>query len=317
VAGALLAPPASGRAAAGADAAAWDPPLIRAQAVATPESRPDVTLSAMVLEEAFDGIEGGVYRRLALADRREAALPAGADVREPEGPMGARVPARMARIFRDGPGTSRPAEGLATALEAAWPGDGVSWKTAAAGQEDENLVGIKIKNLQLGMTEQQFFSKVQEYFPIIIDSAIFETKINKRFVIPNKKLYFLVTKSYTDKFKNIEQMSEKTYMSYKNSLAKLSTVLFKDGKLVNLMLTEYSFMDLFNIKNAPSLYFIHEFSNAYGLQLTPKINNGSVYYEQHTKLWHISVLAQQSKIKSIHLILIDYDNTSLGPPTFD
>jgi hypothetical protein len=327
VASALLAPLAASRAAAWADAAVWPPPPIRAEAGATHESRPDAALSARVPEGAFDGLENDEYRTLLLTldDGREANHPTVADVREPEGPIGARVPTRVAQIFRGDvrSGTLRQVEGLATATEAAWPvggqdGDGISWKTAADGQENKNLVGIKIKNLQLGMTIQQFLSKASENFPIILNSPIFGNSIAPSFDISNIEEYYIVTKSYADKFKNLDQLSETTFMSYINSNTIVSSVTFKDDELIRFELTGDSFIDLFNISNRPAIDFLIEFSNAYGLDLTYQQDEYIVdFYVQHTKLWSFSAAVYDNKVISIELYRTGYDDTDLGPPTFD
>jgi hypothetical protein len=335
MAGALLAPPAAGRAGAWADAAAWPPPPIRAEVGATPESRPGAALSDRVLEGAFDGIEGGVYRRLALADRREAALPAGAGVREFDAPIG--VPARAAGIFRGDGGPGASLEGLATALEAAWPvggqgGDGVSWKTAA-GQEDDGLVGIKIKNLQLGMTEQQFFSIAQEYFPNYFDISETNAVIlnllcsEDYYGIRSEKIYgkhsgnckvfILLTKSIIDDINNTGK-SPQQYIQNLPFIFNLPTALFRDGKLATLTISGPSFVDLFNMRDTPALDFLQAFVNAYNLSLNPLTNRqGEIFYLQHSKGWSFSAMVVQNTVFMIQLIRTTYDDTPLGAPTFD
>jgi hypothetical protein len=315
VAWTLLAPPAASRAAAGADAAAWPPQPIRAQASAT--RRPDAALSARVPEWASGGAESGDYRRPALDARRVANHPTGADVREFDAPIG--VPARVAGIFRgDGePGASL--EGSATALEAAWPvgglsGDGVSWKMAVLRLGDERRLGIKIKNLQLGMSIQQFLSKAHENFPIIVDSD----KRVDAYIHPTIKVYYLVTKIYADELKNLEQMSSTNFRRELDLYNKISTARFYNDKLEHLVIIGDSFIDLFNTMNMPAMNFLKNFADTYDLDLMrEEISPEVVRYNQNSDLWNFSALVANNKVISIEISLTDYGRMFLGQRTFD
>jgi hypothetical protein len=326
VAGALLAPPAAGRAAAGADAAAWAPPLIRAQTVATPENLPDVTLSATVLEKAFDGAENGDYRGLALADRLEAALPAGTDVREVKAPIGPRVPASVARELiccgDGGPGAFRPDEDLATVIEATWPvggqgGDGESWKTAALGLWHEKFVGIKILNFQLGMTKNQFLSKASKIFPIIVNTFTIVPFDYLPFPRRSKDKYLLVTTTFADELLddsiNIENSVEDLV-----SKSNVSIAIFKGNILISLLINGSSFSDLFNIKNKPAHEVLQVFINTYDLELTHTINNTSEHiYAQYGNMWNFIAFIENNEVISIQLDLTYAGYRSLHYLPFD